>query len=580
MKRLGAYVLKNIGFYVTGILAMVISIGLDMFDPYLKKVIIDEVILGGHIAVFKGALMGLAGITLGRAILGYIKEMSFDVGSTNVILNLRKELFEHIQKQSFSFFDGVNTGELMSRIKEDADNVWNATTFGIMLFIEQVIYFVTASVMLFTLNWKLALVCLATMPIIALLAFKLEKHIGKTFDKISDQRAAMNTTAQENIAGVRLVKAFGREKYEIQKFLSQNKKYFDLNVEQAEVWSRYHPKIEFLSNIVLVLVTTVGGSLVIGEEMTLGALVAFSSYIYMLIWPMRMLGWLTNVLAQCRASLKKIDKLFQELPEIKNPENAVTLEKAKGHIEFRDVSLEYGGVPVLKNLNIDIKPGSTVAIMGVTGAGKSSVINLIGRYYDCTSGTVLFDGIDIKNIDIEALRRQISIVMQDTFLFSDTIEENIRFGSGDIADEDMASSAEDANASEFILKMPEGYRSVIGERGIGLSGGQKQRVSIARALARNCSVLILDDATSALDMETEYQIQKSLEKRRSLTKVIIAHRISAVKNADEILIIDNGEIVEQGNHYELLKMRGRYYETYCEQFKGMGVMDENEKEVV
>lgn len=574
MKRLWTHIGRNIGYYIAGFLSLVISIGLDMFDPYLKKLIVDDVIMGNNMAVFKGALLGLAGITLGRAVLGYAKEMSFDMGSSKVIMSLRKELFAHIQKQSFSFFDGVNTGELMSRVKEDADNVWHAVNFGIMLFIEQIIYFVVASLMLFTLNWKLALVCLTTMPFIAWLAFKLEKHIGDTFDKISDQRATMNTTAQENIAGVRLVKAFGREKYEIQKFLAQNQQYFELNVEQARIWAKFHPKIEFLSNIVLVLVTTVGGSLVIGEEMSIGSLVAFSNYIYMLIWPMRMLGWLTNVLAQCRASLKKIDKLFEEVPAIQSPEFRIQSEEGQGQVEFRNVSLEYNGIPVLKDININIKPGTTLAIMGATGSGKSSIINLIGRYYDCTSGQVLLDGIDVKDMELKTLRNQISIVMQDTFLFSDSIEENIKFGSDELSGDELVSAAKDAKASEFVLKMPEGYKSIIGERGIGLSGGQKQRISIARALARKCKVLILDDATSALDMETEHEIQKTLEKMKDQTKIIIAHRISAVKNADEILVIEQGEIVERGTHGELLELRGRYYETYCEQFKGIVLQDD------
>lgn len=582
MKRLWSYVWKNIGFYITGLLTMLVSIGLDMCDPYLKKILVDDVIMDGNMSVFKGTLMGLAGITLSRAVLGYAKEMAFDVGSSRVIMNLRKDLFTHIQKQSFSFFDGVNTGELMSRVKDDADNVWHATGFGIMLCIEQGVYFIVASVMLFTLSWKLALVCLITMPLIAWMAVQLEKRIGQTFEKISDQRAVMNTTAQENIAGVRLVKAFGREKYEIQKFLNQNKQYYDLNVEQARVWAKYQPKIEFLSNIVLVLVTTVGGALVIGEEMSVGMLVAFSTYIYMLIWPMRMLGWLTNILAQCKAALKKMDKLFEEVPTVTNPEYPIVLEDAKGAVEFRNVGLEYNGVPVLKNININIKPGSTVAIMGLTGSGKSSVINLLGRFYDCTAGHVLFDGVDVRELDIKSLRKQISVVMQDTFLFSDTIEENIKFGSEDIAGEELLAAAKDAQASEFILKMPEGYKSVIGERGIGLSGGQKQRVSIARALARDCRVLILDDATSALDMETEYEIQKALEKRGDVTKIIIAHRISAVKNANEILIIEDGEIVERGTHLELLEQKGKYFETYSEQFKGIGFMNdvEEQEEVV
>lgn len=574
MNRIKNYMKQHILSYFIGITALILAIVLDMYNPYLIRIIIDDVIIGKNTSIFMTALMGLSGITFGRAVLGYIKEYIFDFTSSKIIADMRKDLFEHIQTLSFSFFDGNNTGELMSRTKEDAENVHNVLAFGAMILIEQVIYFVIAAVVLLYLNWELAVVSLITMPLIAILAVKLEKKIGVTFEKISDQRVALNTTAQENLAGVRLVKAFAREKYEMGKFLQQNDKNYELNVEQARIWSKYHPKIEFLSNIVIVLVTSFGGYLVIGEKMSIGTLVAFSNYIYMLIWPMRLIGWLTNLLAQCTASMHKIEKIFEEQPQIKSPENPVIMENMKCHVVFENVGFEYNGIQVLKNININAKPSSTVAIMGMTGAGKSSIINLIGRFYDCKAGRILIDGIDIKTMDLKSLRNQISIVMQDTFLFSDTIEENIKFGAPKASDKEIANSAKDARASEFILSMPEGYDTVIGERGIGLSGGQKQRISIARALARKSRILILDDATSALDMETEYQIQKALEKRKGMTKFIIAHRISAVMYADEILILNNGEIVERGTHDELLKLRGQYYKTYNEQFQGANFLNE------
>ena len=458
------------------------------------------------------------------------------------------------------------------------ENIMNAICYGFMLFLEQCIYFIIASVILFTINWKLALICLVTMPLIEYVVFKLEKSIGPTYEKISDQRAVLNTTAQQNIAGIRLVKAFGREKFEIQKFLQQNQENYDINFEQAKVMAKYNPAIEFLSNVVLVMVISFGGYFVIDGEISLGTLVAFSNYIFMLIWPMRMMGWLTNVLAQCLASIKKIDLIYKEEPVIKDCENPQRPEKVEGHVVLRDVGFEFAGSTVLKKVNIDAKPGSTVAIMGITGAGKSSLINLIGRYYDCSAGQVLFDGIDVKNMELSLLRQNVSMVMQDVFLFSDTIEENIRFGAGDVSEEEFMAAARDAQVDEFVSQMPEGYGTVIGERGTGLSGGQKQRVSIARALVRNSKVLVMDDSTSALDMETEYNIQKAMERRKGITRFIIAHRISAVKNADEILYFEDGEIVERGTHNELLALRGRYYETYCEQYRDY--VETLEKELV
>lgn len=578
MKRILGYMKKYSGFYVIAMLAMITSITLDMFSPPLIRRIVDDVIVGKKMELLQGALIGLAGITFGRAVFGYIRGYTFDYTCLKVITKLRKDIFDHIQKLSFTFFDNSNTGELMSRIKEDAENVQYALSFGIMLFIEQVIYFVVASTIMFIVNWKLAIVGLITMPIIGFLALKLEGKVGKAFEKISDQRAVMNTTAQENIAGVRLVKAFGREKYEVQKFLKQNRQNYELNVEQAAIWAKYFPMLEFLSNIVMVLVICAGGYLIIRKEVTIGVLVAFTQYIYMLIWPMRMIGWLTSVLAQCKASVGKIEEIFAKEPSVQSVENPETPRSTDGHIVFEDVCFEFNGTQVLKNINIDAKPGSTVAIMGATGSGKSSIVNLMGRFYDCSSGRISLDGVDIKRMNLNALRKQISYVMQDTFLFSDTIEENIRFGPERVSKDDLVAAAKAAKVNDFVIQTPEGYQTVIGERGIGLSGGQKQRISIARALIKDSRVLILDDSTSALDMETEYEMQKALEERKGVTKFIIAHRVSAVKNADEILILEDGEIVERGTHSQLLELKGRYYETYCEQF--MGAMEIPEEEEV
>ena len=396
MKRLLKLIAKQWITYTLGFVALVSAIVLDMYNPYYVGEIIDRVILGGELAYLRTALLALAVITFGRAVLGYTKEYMFDISSSKVIVELRKKLFDHIQKLSFAFFDRNNTGELMSRIKEDTENIMHAICFGIMLFLEQIIYFVTATVILLTINWKLALVSLVTMPLIEYVVFRLERQVGRQYERISDQRAVLNMTAQENIAGVRVVKAFGREKHEILKFLRQNEENYKINYGLVRSFAKYNPLIEFLSNLVLVLVITAGGYLVIGGEMTLGTLVAFSNYIWMLIWPMRMLGWLTSVLAQCVASVKKVNKLFDEEPDIKNCPEPKVPEKVRGHVEFRDVCFDYDGVSVLENINIDAKPGSMIAIMGMTGAGKTTLINLIGRYYDCTSGSVCLDGVDVR----------------------------------------------------------------------------------------------------------------------------------------------------------------------------------------
>ncbi|MBL4936399.1 ABC transporter ATP-binding protein [Clostridium sp. YIM B02515] len=578
MKQIFKYVWKYKLLVIVPSIAMTLAIFLDMFNPYLQKLITDKVFIGKEMNLLWPILGGFIAVTLLRAVFGYAKEYLFDVLSAKISIDLKKDLFDHIQKLPFKYFDNMNTGELMSRIGEDVDNVWRSVSFGLRLFVENIIYFVTASVLLFVLNWKLTLLCLLVMPPIAYLALKFEKKIGDSYGKLSDQGVLLNTAAQENIAGVRLVKAFAREKHEILKFLKLNHENFDLSMEQNKIISRYFPPIEFLTNIAMVFLIVLGGMLVMNETMSIGTLVAFNGYIWMLIWPMRMLGWLTNLMAQTNASAKKIAKIMDEEPEIKDTEDSFRLPVIKGDIKFDNVSFKYRDEYVLQDVSLDIKAGSTIAIMGTTGSGKSSIINLIGRYYDVTNGAIYVDGYNVKEVNLKDLRSRMSIVPQDTFLFSSSIEENIRFGSENASLEEIKEACSLACAADFIEELDEKYDTVIGERGIGLSGGQKQRLSIARALIRNSSILILDDATSALDMETEYRLLKNLnEKHKNATTFIIAHRISAVKNADLIIYVEDGRIVEKGNHEQLLTKKGKYYEVYCEQFKDFDTISSNEE---
>ena len=567
MKRILKYVTKYKLFIIIPALAMLISIALDMLNPYLVKVMIDKVLRNKEFNLLTFVLMSLAGITLARSILGYIREYTLDYLSSRVSIDLKTNLFDHIQSLPFKYFDSMNTGELMSRMGSDVDNVWRSIAFGIGLAIEQGIYFVVASILIFRMNWKLALVTLITMPLIGYIAMKLEKEVGEAFGEISDHNAILNTTAQENIAGVRLVKAFARERHETLKFLNHNRTNYDLNMKQTKIWSKHFPMIEFLCNISVLAVVCVGGMLVIDKNMSIGELVAFSQYVWMLIWPMRMIGWLTNIITQANTSAKKIFDIMDVEPEIKDKDDAIRMPIIKGAIKFENVSFKYNENYILENINLDIPACSTVAIMGTTGSGKSSLVNLIGRYYDISKGSITVDGNDVRDICIRDLRSKISVVAQDTFLFSESIYENIRFGKLDASTSEIKKACSDACADEFLDNFVEGYDTIIGERGLGLSGGQKQRLSIARALVSDSSILILDDATSALDMETEYNLLKNLHHRnKKVTTFIIAHRISAVKNADIILFLENGHIVEMGNHKTLLEKRGKYYDVYNQQF--------------
>ena len=567
MKSLWKYIGKYCPLYGIAVIAMVISILLDAAAPQITQRIIDQVIVGGRTELLMQLLFGLLGIGLGRAVFQYTKEFIFDFAASGIGSRLRKDLFDHIQTLSVGYFDSHNTGELMARVKDDVDRIWNACGFVGMLIIECVIHTCVMVFCMFRISPLLTLIPLLVMPVIAWFALRMENGLGDVYDRISEETASMNTTAQENLAGVRTVKAFAREKYEIRKFRAHNQKYYRLNMEQAGLIARYQPNISFLSKVLLMAVIVAGGIMVIDGRISIGQLGAFSEYANNIVWPMEMVGWLSNDFAAAIASNGKIQKIFREKPEIASPEGAEPMERMRGEICFDHVDFAINGKEILKDVSFTVPAGSTLGIMGMTGAGKSSVVNLIQRFYDAASGQILIDGKDVRSLSLSDLRRQISVVMQDVFLFSDTIQDNIKTGNRDAAEwESVERASVCADAHGFIMKLTEQYDTIIGERGVGLSGGQKQRISIARAIAKENPVLILDDSTSALDMETEKEIQRQLQELKKCTKIIIGHRISAVQNADQILILENGRVAERGTHEELLKKRGLYYQTFKVQY--------------
>lgn len=567
MKKLRTYILKYWYRYLLAIACMVVAIVLDMLYPVITKSIVDDVIVAGKMELLGGLLAGIFVIGLGRCLGGYIKEYTFDTVSAKIGAGMRKDLFRHIQGLSMDYFDDTNTGELMARIKDDVDYVWNALGYVGMLVIEVIIHVSIVLYCMFHLNWKLAFIPLIIMIVLGSVAIFMEKKLNSIFEEISEENAKLTTIAEENLAGVRTVKAFAREKFEIKKFLSHNKRYYELNMRQSKVLVRYYPIFQFVGKLLPVAMVILGGSMVVKGEMTLGALVAFAEYCRNIVWPMEMLGWLTNDVSTAVASYKKIQKICKETTSIKEVEQAVILPEITGEISFEHVDFSRGDHEILKDISFTMKPGQTLGIMGATGSGKSSIVNLLLRFFDVNSGSVKLDGVDVKELSLKQLRSNISMVMQDVFLFSDTIEENIKMGKRNSMDrETMEQAAHLAQAGGFIDEMNEGYDTVIGERGVGLSGGQKQRISIARAIAKHNPILILDDSTSALDMETEFQIQKSLEELKDTTKIIIAHRISAVRSADEILFLENGSVKERGTHEQLMEKRGLYYKTYQAQY--------------
>ena len=558
MKKLSAYIWKNKLRYILAIGSMILAVSLDLMSPQLTKHIIDDVIVGGQIGKLKYLLAGILAIGVGRAVFQYIKEYTFDCLGSDIASSMRKDLFIHTQKLSQDFFDRTDTGELMSRIKDDVDKIWDGLSYVSMLLIEVVIHTSIVLFCMYTTNVKLAIIPTVAMIFCGCIALIMERKLGAVYEEISEENAELNTVAEENLAGVRTVKAFAREKYEIEKFLNHNNRYYELNMKQSKVFVKYYPYFSVVTKILPLLTLLAGGKIVIDGRMSLGQLAAMVEYSNNIVWPMEMLGWLTNSFSSAIASNRKLKKIYNEVPTIKEKENPIILDEVKGKVTFDHVAYGKEGKHILRDVSFEVQPGETLGIMGETGSGKSTIINLMSRFYDVDKGKICLDDVDIRDMKLSQVRERISQVMQDVFLFSDTIAENIKLGKKDyISEEEVEIASNNAQVSEFAIKMKNKYNTVIGERGVGLSGGQKQRISIARAFAKKNPIL---------DMETEQQIQETLRKLDGVTKVIIAHRISAVKNADEIIILKDGIIAERGKHQQLLEKHGLYYETYQSQY--------------
>ncbi len=547
---------------------LIIVIITRLVYPYLTKIVTDEIIQGGKTELLPGIIILILSLTIVRATAVYARAYLFENISQSIIFDLRYQLYTHLQTLPFKFYDENRIGEIMSRMTGDVEGIRNFLAGGAITMLENFIYFTGALAILFTLNYKLALVVLAVAPFLAIAARRFDKVIRPAFGEIREQNAVLNTRAQENIAGARVVKAFAKEEYEKEYFSKENLKHLDKNIKVTYIWSKFYPVIEFISQLSPILLLWFGGHMVVRQEITLGTLIAFTGYIWMITGPMRMVGWLVNMIAQAISSGEKIFYYLDLGPAIKDREGAGFPSDFKGHVRFEDVSFKYADNLILQDISFDVAPGKTLAIMGATGSGKTSIVNLIGRFYECSKGRVTIDGMDVKDMKLKELRQHIGYVMQETFLFSETIAANIAFGKPDATMDQIIEAAKIAQAHDFIMEMPDQYETIVGERGMGLSGGQKQRVAIARALLKNPTILILDDSTSSVDMETEFEIQKGLEKvMKNRTTFIIAHRISSVKDADEIIVLDDKRIAERGNHQSLMEKKGLYYQMYMDQYR-------------
>lgn len=568
IKRILGYLARYKGKAIAAVSLLILFILLNMVSPLISKHLIDDVIRGGNrnlLPILLSAILIVAAI---KGIALYFRGYFLESVSQSCLYDLRNEMFTHLQGQSFTYFDNNRIGELMSRMTGDLEGVRAFIAGGIPILLENFIYFVGTSIVLFSMNVKLALVSLAVSPFVAWLALRFDSRIRPAFSEIREQQAALNTAAQENITGVRVVKAFAREEFEIEKFEKENRLNLEKNVNSSRIWAKFFPVMDFISGLCSVSVLWYGGRMVAQGVISLGTLVAFNNYLWMLIMPMRMLGWVINVMEQAVTSGQRVFDVLDTGSIVVDKEDPYDPEEMQGHVTFEGVSLHYKDQQALFDINIDAPSGKTVAIMGTTGSGKTSIINALNRFYDVSRGRVLVDGVDVRDWKLETLRENIGIIMQEVFLFSATIEENIMYGNPDATKEEIIRAAKIADAHDFIMEMPQGYDTIVGERGMGLSGGQKQRIAIARAIIKNPKILIMDDCTSAVDMETEFKIQQALnEVMQGRTTFIVAHRISSVKDADEIILLDNGRIVERGTHHELLNQRGEYYKIYSQQYK-------------
>lgn len=548
------------------LLVTIVSL-LAIVNPYISGIIVDEVIEGGKYGLLPKLVIILITTTLLRSILKYTYLYIFEVSSQRMLYTLRDHVYRRLLEQDFSFYNKNRTGDLMSRQTGDMDAIRHFVAFAIYNIYENVLLFIFAVFMIITVDYRLALCMIAIVPITALTTSKQLKAIKPAFHKIRMQFSSLNTFVQENVSGNRVVKAFAKEDYELEKFNKENDAYRNAELTATSIWRKYVPVFEFLASFSTFVLYLVGGLMVINGSITLGKLVTVSGYLWMLNNPLRMAGWLANDYQRFVTSVEKIYSTINVEPSIKKPNAPYENQKVNGNIEFKHVSYRADDDIILKDINFKVKAGQTVGIIGATGSGKSTLMNLLCRFYDVTSGDILIDHINVKRYDLFCLRNNIGMAMQDVFLFSDTIEGNIAYGKPNASFEEVKLAAEIANADQFIMQTPDGYDTIVGERGMGLSGGQKQRISLARALLKDPSIIILDDTTSAVDMETESHIQGALKNLSgSRTVFLIAHRISSIKDADLILVLDNGRIIESGTHDELLAMQGYYSTVFHHQY--------------
>lgn len=570
LKQLKAYYWSERKFLFSSVFCLMIATALGLVYPNLLRYLIDEVIAFGRFEQIPMLALAVIGVMSIKALFQFLHGASSARLGNYTAYNLRKATYAKLQHLSFQYYDKARTGDIMSRLTGDLQAVRDFIGFGSVQILNVFMMIIFGGIMLVSIDPLLTLITLAAMPFLVIAALRFEGKIHPAFRTMRKSLSAMTTAVQENVTGVRTVKSFAREPHELNKFTVRNEEYQTNNVFIAGIWSRYFPLMELFANLSVVILLTVGGWMVIEGRVKLGELVAFFSMVWYIIGPLWGIGFHINNLTQFKAAGERLLELLNQHVHVKNLPHAMSLQpdEVKGHVRFDQVTFAYPeSETALFDFTVDAKPGSVIGLLGATGSGKTTIIQLLQRAYEVKEGVITLDGIPIQELTLESLRGQIAAVFQETFLFSSTIRNNIAYGVKEASMDEIIAAAKLAKAHDFIMELPEGYDTIVGERGLGLSGGQKQRISIARALLKNPKILILDDATSAVDMETEHEIQQGFAQvMEGRTTFIIAHRISSLKHADEIIVLDKGHVVQRGTHDELMQQQGPYLETYNIQF--------------
>ncbi|MED1672139.1 ABC transporter ATP-binding protein [Pallidibacillus thermolactis] len=569
-KKLKQFYWSHKRYFFISIIFLIVTTAITLVYPIVLQKTIDDVIIAGKYDFIPFLILAYLTLMVIKGVATYIQQYTGDMFGIIAMYKLRKRLYEKLQFLPFRFYDNAKTGDIMSRLTADVQGFRHFLSYGFTEVIRFILFVGISMIVMFTYSIRLTIVTLFALPFLMVVVHKFDKKVHPAFRKVRQSFGQLNTKVQENVSGIKTVKSLSKEDFEIERFHDFNLDFRDRNIFNSNIWAKYFPLMEFIGNICIIVLLSYGGFLVINNELNPGELVAFYSLTGYIIMPIMNLGFIINMFSQAKASGERLLEILEEPNEIKEKENPIKHIEIKGEVTFNNVSLKYAGdeKAALNNITFSIPSGSVVGLIGATGSGKTSVTQLIPRFYDVTEGEVLIDGINVKDFDFYTLRSQIGFVLQEPFLFSSTIKANIAYGKPDATMEEIMDAAKRADAHNFIMELPEGYDTLLGERGMGLSGGQRQRISIARAICMNPKILILDDATSAVDMETEFAIQQAMQAvMKDRTTFIIAHRISSIKHADQILVFEEGKIVERGVHDELIKNGGPYERIYNIQYQ-------------